>query len=122
MHLADRRRAKRIIVAQLGATLTAALLLLPLGQVHALSGLAGGAIATLGNAWFAVRVFAGYRAQQPERLLGRFYGAELQKLLLVGSLFAVAMIWMRPLSAVALFGVFMLVQLVPILVSQLTDG
>ncbi len=122
MHLADRRRAKRIVVAQLAATLAAALLLLLLGYVHALSSLAGGAIATLANAWFALRVFSGYRAQQPERLLGRLYGAEFQKLLLVGFMFAVTMIWMRPLSAVALFGTFMLVQLVPIVVTQLMDG
>ena len=116
MHLADRRRAGRIIIAQLLATLVAALLLLAAGRVYALSALAGGTIATLANGWFALRVFAGYRAQRPERLLGRFYGAELQKLLLVAVLR-----WLRPLSAAALFGTFMLVQLVPVLVSQLMD-
>ncbi|HHH38603.1 MAG TPA: F0F1 ATP synthase assembly protein I [Sedimenticola sp.] len=121
MHLADRRRAGRIIIAQLLATLVAALLLLAAGRVYALSALAGGTIATLANGWFALRVFAGYRAQRPERLLGRFYGAELQKLLLVAVLFAGVMLWLRPLSAAALFGTFMLVQLVPVLVSQLMD-
>jgi len=121
MFLADKSQAYRMIVGQLAAALLAALVLLTLGRVHAWSGLLGGVIATLGNAVFAVRVFSRYRAQEPAKLLGRFYGAELQKLVLTGFLFAGVIIWVEPLSAGALFGVYLLVQLVPLLVSHLLD-
>ena len=121
MHLANKSQAYRIILGQLAATLLAALVLLALGPVHAWSGLLGGVIATLANAIFAARVFARYRAQEAAELLGRIYRAELQKLVLTGFLFAGVIIWVEPLSAGALFGVYLLVQLVPLLVSHFLD-
>ncbi len=119
--LANRRQAYWIVLGQLAIGLLAALMLLAVDWIHAYSGLIGGLIAALANGVFAVRVFARYRAQEPERLLGRFYGAEFQKLILTAFLFAGAIIWISPLSAVALFGVYLLVQLVPILVSYFLD-
>ena len=121
MHLANKSQAYRIILGQLAATLLAALVLLALGPVHAWSGLLGGVIATLANAIFAARVFARYRAQEAAELLGRIYRAELQKLVLTGFLFAGVIIWIKPFSAGALFGVYLLVQLVPLLVSHFLD-
>lgn len=121
MHQADKSHALRMVYGQLVATLFAALALLLLGDVQAWSGLIGGMIATLANAIFVVRVFVRYRAQEPARLLGRFYRAELQKLVLTGFLFAGVIIWIQPLSAGALFGVYLLVQLVPLLVSHFLD-
>lgn len=110
-----------MVLGQLSATLVAALLLLALGRVHAWSGLLGGLIASLGSGVLALRVFVRYRAQEPARLLARFYRAELYKLVLTGFLFAGVIIWVKPLSAGALFGVYLLVQLVPLLVSHFLD-
>lgn len=119
--LANRSQANWIVLGQLAASLLAALILLAVDWVHTYSGLIGGLIATLANAFFASWVFAPYQAQEPEKMLGRFYGAEFQKLILTAVLFAAAIIWIRPLSAVALFGVYLLTQLVPILVSRFLD-
>ena len=116
MNLADRSQAYRLILGQVGVSLLAALLLQTMGQVVAWSGLLGGMIATLTSALFAARVFVSYRAQEPEKLLGRFFGAELQKFILTGLLFAGVIIWFEPLSMAALFGVYLLVQIVPVIV------
>jgi ATP synthase protein I len=122
MHLADKRQAYRTILVQLVATLTAALLLLVVaGGVFAYSGLAGGVIATLAIALFAYRIFVRYTAQEPGKLLARFYGAEILKLVLTGLLFAGVILWIKPLSVGALFGVFLLVQMMPIVIIQLLD-
>ncbi|WP_428606557.1 ATP synthase subunit I [Sedimenticola sp.] len=122
MHLADKRQAYRTVLAQLVTTLTAALLLLMVaGGVYAYSGLAGGLIATLANAFFALRIFVRYAAQEPGKLLARFYGAEILKLVLTGLLFAGVILWIKPLSVGALFGIFLLVQLMPIAAIQLLD-
>jgi len=77
--------------------------------------------ATLGNAFFMSRVFVPYRAQEPARLLGAFYGAELQKLILIAVLFAGVLFWLQPLSPMALFGTFLLVQLVPAVVATFSS-
>ena len=121
MDLANSSQAYRLISAQLVTTLIAALLLIFFGWVHVWSGLIGGMIATLTNAVFAARVFVRYRAQEPARLLGRFYGAELIKLALTALLFAGVFIWLEPLSPGALFGVFLLVQITPMLVVHAWD-
>lgn len=122
MHLADKRQAYRTVLAQLVTSLTAALLLLMVaGGVYAYSGLAGGLIATLGNVLFAYRIFVRYTAQEPGRLLARFYGAEILKLVLTGLLFAGVILWIKPLSVGALLGIFLLVQLMPMVVVQLLD-
>jgi ATP synthase protein I len=66
-------------------------------------------------------MFGHYRAQEPGVLLRRFYGAEFQKLLLTGLLFAATILWVKPLSAGALFGVFLLVQMTPVLIAHKLD-
>jgi ATP synthase protein I len=114
----DRGLTRLLLLVQLAATLVLALMLLPLGAKHAFSGLAGGMIALAANGFFATRVFAAYRAQQLERMVGSFYGAELGKLILTGLLFAGAFLWIRPLSAVALFGSFLLIQMLSPLVAH----
>ena len=113
-----RHRAWKIILWQVGATLVVALPLAVLGREHLWSGLAGGAIATLGNALFLLRVFVPYRAQEPGRLLGGIYGAELQKIILIALLFAAAITWLQPLSPIALFGVFFVVQVMPVIMAS----
>jgi len=121
MDLANANQAYRLISAQLVTTLIAAMLLILFGWVHAWSGLIGGVIATLTTAVFAARVFVRYRAQEPARLLGRFYGAEFMKLALTALLFAGVFIWLEPVSPGALFGVFLIVQITPMLVVHTWD-
>ena len=121
MTLSSKHQALRIVLAQFAATAAVALVLAFLGATHAWSALAGGLIATLGNAFFMSRVFVPYRAQEPARLLGAFYGAELQKLILIAVLFAGVLFWLQPLSPMALFGTFLLVQLVPAVVATFSS-
>lgn len=121
MRLADKSQAYQIVVVQLATSLIAGILLLTLGWVHAYSGFTGGVIAALANAYFAAKVFAHYRAQEPGKLVARFYSAELQKLILTGLLFAGVIILIKPLSAGALFGIFLLMQFVPMLVTHFVN-
>ena len=121
MDLANVSQAYRLVSAQLVTTLIAALLLILLGWVHVWSGLIGGLIATLANAVFAARIFVRYQAQEPARLVGRFYGAELIKLTLTAFLFAGVFLWIEPLSPGALFGVYLLVHITPMLVANVLN-
>ncbi len=114
-------RVHQIVVIQLVVSIAAGTLLLTLGWVHAYSGFIGGVIAALANAYFAAKVFAHYRAQELGRLVARFYSAELQKLILTGLLFAGVIILIEPLSAGALFGIFLLMQFVPMLVTHFVN-
>ena len=112
----SKSQAIRIITGQILVALLAAILLIPMGVVHAWSGLIGGTIATLANVVFALTIFGRYQADAPARLIGRFYGAELIKLLLIAILFAATFFLIKPLSVGALFGIFFLVQMTPIAV------
>lgn len=117
MQIATKSQAWKVVLAQLAATLALSAILGVASSVYAYSALAGGAIATLANAFFSGWVFADYRAQQPNKLVARLYGAEIAKLVLVGLLFAGAVQWIDPLSGGALFGVFLFVHLMPGLMS-----
>lgn len=121
MDLARARNAWQLFFAQLTAALLAALVLIIPGWVYAWSGLIGGLIAAFANLFFARLIFVDYRAQEPGKVLRRMYGAEFQKLLLTGVLFAGVIALVRPLSAGALFGVYLLVQLTPVLVAHKLD-
>ena len=110
--------AFRMVGAQLAGSFLLALLLLVIGWVHAWSAFVGGLISALGNGFAGARIFAPYRAQEPGRLVGRFYAAELGKLALSGLLFAAVFLWMEPLSVGALFGGFLTIQMVPMLVAR----
>ncbi len=102
-------------LAQCLLTIVAALLLFPFGLVYAYSGALGGGIATVGNALLARKVFVEYRAKDPGMLLAKFYGAEIQKIIVIAVLFASAIIWVDVLSYVTLFGCFLFVQMTPLL-------
>ena len=110
-------RAFRMVGAQLVASCVLGGVLLVIAWPHAWSALAGGLISALGNGFAAARIFVPYRAQEPEKLVGRFYGAEVGKLVLTGLLFAAAILWIEPLSVGALFGGFLVIQMIPILVA-----
>jgi ATP synthase protein I len=118
IHLAEKGQAYRIILLQLAVALIAGLILLVFGWSQAYSGFIGGVIAALANGVFAYRVFAHYQAQEPGKLLARFYGGELLKLVVTGLLFAAAVLWLDALSMGALLGTYLLVAMMPMFISH----
>ncbi len=102
-------------MAQCALCLLIAVVMLPFGMVYAYSGVVGGGIVTIGNALVVRKVFVEYRAQTPISLLANFYGAEIQKIIVIAVLFASAIIWIDVLSYVTLFGSYLLVQIAPLI-------
>lgn len=100
-----------IVLMQVGLTLLLSAALLLIGKTEALSALIGGMAAAAGNAFFAFWVFRSYSAQQPGKLLGSIYAAELGKLVLTGLVFLAAILWVKPISIAALLSVFFVVHL-----------
>ena len=122
MHDLDARRARRILLAQAAATLVVTLIGLMFGLRAGFFALIGGATATIANALFAYWVFGRYRANEPGKLVGQFYGGELIKLAFIAAMFAVVIIWLDPLSPLALFGAFFVVQVLPPLLANRIAG
>jgi ATP synthase protein I len=122
MHNLDAQRAKRILLAQAAATLGIALAALVFGPRHALFALIGGAIALVANALFAYWVFGRYQAREPGRLLARLYLGETIKLLVIAALFVAVFTRLDPLSPLALFGAFFVVQVLPPLLANRIAG
>ncbi len=113
MLIVDKQRAQMAVKVQVAFTLLFSAILMLVGVVVAYSAVIGGLIAAVANAFFAKRVFVDYRAQSPGLLLAQIYSAEIAKLVLVGVLFAAAIAWIEPLSAGTLFCVFIVVHLIP---------
>lgn len=114
----DARRAWRLVTAQL----TTAVVIFLLASLYDLriarDVLIGGLAACLGSALLAVWVFAPYRAQQPGRIVARFFSGELIKLLGVVLVFGLAMWGLDDLNPVALLGAFLFVQVLPPLLAN----
>jgi ATP synthase protein I len=122
MQLTGNNQIRTIIALQFGAALGLGLLLLLFGKAHAWSGFVGGMIAALANGYFSLRSFVHYRAQEPEQIARRMLGAEIQKLLLIGLMFVLAIRYISPLSMGALLGVYLIVQVVvPLVVTLIHD-
>ena len=118
VHNLDARRAKRILLTQaLIASLTV-FVAFAFGWTVGVSALLGGGTAVLANVLFAARVFGRYEARNPASLVARLYGAELFKLLFIVLVFAAAFTWIKPLNIVALFGAFLVVQVLPLLLAN----
>lgn len=86
------------------------------------SALVGGLICWLPNCWFAWRAFRYRGARAARRIVRSFYIGQAGKMLLTAGLFALAFIHMDPLSPLALFAGFGMVQMVswvvPVAVSR----
>lgn len=118
MHNLDARRARRLVFAQLLVTLVVVLLAALIDLRTARDALAGGVAACAGSMAFAAWVFGPYRAQEPGRMVARFYSGEIIKLLVVVAVFAVTMKGLDTLDPVALFGAFLIVQVLPPLLAN----
>jgi len=101
--------------------LGAAALALPLGSSVALSVLIGAGSCLVANALFAASVFRGYRAQEPERILLRFYGAELAKIVVILALLAIALVTIDSLIAPVLLGAYLVTQVAASLIAAQSD-
>lgn len=108
---------KRILATQLILGLSLAVLTLPLGVPVAISVLIGAATCLLANATLAAWVFRQYRAQRPERLLARFYSAEIAKIALTLGAFAIAFVAFDELNITALLAAYFLVQVMSTLIA-----
>lgn len=118
----DRQHIKRLLLIQLVASVLCAIVALLIHTEAGLSALIGGLASFAGNLLFAFWVFAPYQAQKPGGLLSRFYLAELAKLILIGLVFAAAIVWLKPLNVVALFSTFFIVQVLsPLLAHSLPE-
>ncbi|MGV6826948.1 MAG: ATP synthase subunit I [bacterium] len=118
----DARRAGTILLFQLLITVLLAALGLFMGRDAALSALLGGAVASIGNAVFAVWVFARYKAQDPGKMVMRFYGGELFKLAAIIAMFAAIFYWVESLMpAVFLLAFFVSQVLAPLLAHSFSD-
>lgn len=102
-----------VLVAQL---LVLLLLAVVLWQWHSVvagySGLCGGLIAWLPNMYFAHKAFRFSGARAAQAIVRSFYAGEAGKLILTAVLFALTFAGVKPLEALAVFGVFFLTQLV----------
>lgn len=117
MRSSDERLVRQTLLSQFGLVLVIAGALLAAGPTESLSGLLGGLIAAVANAMFALWVFGPYRAQQAGKLVARLYGAELVKMTAIALAFLGVFLWVKPVSAWALFGSFITVHLMPALVA-----
>ncbi len=114
----DVRRAKSILKAQVVTLLVIALVVLLIDPLSARDALIGGAAAALGTALFAVWVFGRYSASEPGQIVARFYGGEVIKIVVIVAVFAAAMKGLDDLNPVALFGAFLVVQVLPPLLAN----
>jgi len=110
---ASRQQAFRFIITQLIMTLVLSVTLLFFDRVVAYSSLVGGLIATLANAWFAIKVFRVKPTVAAETLLATFYVGEIYKFIFTGAMFIVAFVLIKPLSAVALLVTYFLIHMTP---------
>ncbi len=113
----SRKQALSFIKAQLVATVVLSLLMATLGWIACYSAFAGGAIATLANAWFALKVFRIDRLDQPAALLTAFYVGEIYRFLLTASLFIVVFLLIKPINIIVLMSIFFLVHITPAVVN-----
>ncbi|MGH8352045.1 MAG: F0F1 ATP synthase subunit I [Pseudomonas sp.] len=82
------------------------------GTVAGYSGLCGGLIAWLPNLYFAHKAFRFSGARAAQAIVRSFYAGEAGKLIRTAVLFALTFAGVKPLEALAVFGVFLLTQLV----------
>ena len=115
------KQAIRFIVSQLVVSVLLSTLLLFFSWTAAYSGLAGGMIATIATAWFALKVFGVKLDQEPVNVLRTLYLGEINKILITVSLFIAAFVLIRPVNAAALIAVYFLVYLIPFFINVFFD-
>lgn len=104
---AARRLALKVVLGQAGVTLIATLVgWLAAGRIAAVSALLGGGIATVASLAMVVVAFRNSAPVSAARLLGRFFGGEALKLVVVVVLLVAVLHWLHPapLALLVTFG------------------
>lgn len=85
--------------------------LLARGSVAGYSALLGGLTALVPNAFFSFKAFRYYGARSIQSILQSFWAGEVGKMILTAAFFAVLFIGVKPLDILAVFTVFVAVQI-----------
>lgn len=101
------------------AVLAPAVVLPVCDLVVSYSALAGGMVSVVSNAFFAFRLFDNGYSWEPGILAANVYRGIIGKILLTVAMFAVFLALLRPVSAVAFFAAYFLVQVSPIIFASL---
>ena len=115
----SQQQALRFILTQLLATIMMSAVLLFFDRVVAYSSLLGGLIATLANAWLAIKVFRVKPTVAAETLLTTFYVGEVYKFIFTGAMFIIAFVLIKPISVVALLVTYFFIHMTPAVVNVL---
>lgn len=102
----------RVVLAQLLTTFCLSLLLLPLGMVHVISAAVGGLACAIPNAFLLWKLFKYRGASAAQKITKSFYQGEAGKFALTMLAFVLIFTLIDPVEPLALFGVFIAVQLV----------
>lgn len=98
------RPAFPVLLVQLVVTVVVALILwVAQGRVAGYSGLLGGLVAVIPNAYFAYRVYRYSGARSARAIVKELYSGEAGKLILTAALFVLVLMGVRPLGMLALF-------------------
>jgi ATP synthase protein I len=117
----DRIQLRRLLLWQIVLAVVAVLAALPFGLPALVSAAIGAGVCLLANWVFALRVFRRYRAQRPDELVLRMYGAEIVKIVLILALFGLAFATLEDLNLPALLGTYFAVQVLPALFASRPD-
>lgn len=114
---------KKLLAGQFLAMLIVGLIgFLTAGHVAGISALLGGFICWLPSMYFAMRAFRYKGARAAQKIVSSMYAGAVGKMLLTMALFTIVFIKVKPLSALALFLGFAVVQtmnwIVPLLVAK----
>ena len=115
------KQALKFIITQFVVTIILSAGLLIYDGTAAYSALAGGMIATMANAWFAIKVFRVKSTGTPETLLTTFYVGEIYKFIFTGAMFVMAFVLIKPVNVVALLSTYFLVHMTPAVVNVLSN-
>jgi len=112
-HQLSRQQVFRFVLTQLMVTIVLSAILLFFDRIVAYSSLTGGLIATLANAWLAIKVFRVKPTVAAENLLTTFYIGEIGKFVFTGAMFMIAFVLIKPISVVALLLTYLFIHLTP---------
>jgi len=118
-HQRSRQQVFRFILTQLLVAIILSAILLFFDRIVAYSSLIGGLIATLANAWFAIKVFRVKPTVAAETLLTTFYVGEIYKFIFTGAMFIIAFVLIKPISVVALLVTYFFIHMTPAVVNVL---
>lgn len=113
---------KRLLVWQVIIAASAIAGAFPFGVNTMLAAAFGAGACLLANWYFAFRVFRRYQAREPGRLLARIYGAELAKIAIALAVFGLAFATLDDPDPLALFGAYLVVQVLPAVIAQRPDA